>query len=144
MVEEFRRRRDLVVAGLNALPGVSCRVPRGAFYVFPDVSQVPIPPQELADRLLEEAGVALLAGAGFGVHGERNLRISYANSRPQLELALDRIGELPQRVTRSAGPRGLRRIRSGGGQHGILPPPGLGAGISTAPGRVGQDHQEGP
>ncbi len=92
MVEEFRHRRDLVVAGLNALPGVSCRVPRGAFYVFPDVSQVPIPPQQLADRLLEEAGVALLAGAGFGANGERNLRISYANSRPQLELALDRIG----------------------------------------------------
>ena len=91
MVEEFRRRRDLIVAGLNGLPGVSCRVPRGAFYVFPDVSQVPIPPQELADRLLEEAGVALLAGGGFGIHGERNLRISYANSRPQLELALERI-----------------------------------------------------
>jgi aspartate aminotransferase len=91
MVEEFRERRDLVVAGLNALPGVSCLAPRGAFYVFPDVSQVPIPPQDLADRLLEEAGVALLAGAGFGMHGERNLRISYANSRAQLELALERI-----------------------------------------------------
>ena len=97
MVEEFRRRRDLVVAGLNALPGVSCRVPRGAFYVFPDVSHVPIPPQQLADRLLEEAGVALLAGAGFGVHGEQNLRISYASSRPQLELALDRIGSFLSR-----------------------------------------------
>jgi aspartate aminotransferase len=97
MVEEFRHRRDLVVAGLNALPGVSCRVPRGAFYVFPDVSQVPIPPQQLADRLLEEAGVALLAGAGFGANGERNLRISYANSRPQLELGLDRIGSFLSR-----------------------------------------------
>ena len=91
MVDEFRYRRDLVVAGLNELPGVSCLAPHGAFYVFPDVSEVPIAPQELADRLLEEAGVALLAGAGFGVHGERNLRISYANSRPQLELALERI-----------------------------------------------------
>jgi aspartate aminotransferase len=91
MVDEFRHRRDLVVAGLNDLPGVSCLAPHGAFYVFPDVSEVPIAPQELADRLLEEAGVALLAGAGFGVHGERNLRISYANSRPQLELALERI-----------------------------------------------------
>ncbi len=91
MVDEFRHRRDLVVAGLNELPGVSCLAPHGAFYVFPDVSEVPIAPQELADRLLEEAGVALLAGAGFGVHGERNLRISYANSRPQLELALERI-----------------------------------------------------
>ena len=93
MVEEFRRRRDLVVAGLGALPGVSCRTPQGAFYVFPDVSGVPIASQELADRLLEEAGVALLAGEGFGAQGERHLRISYANSRDQLELALERMRE---------------------------------------------------
>ena len=91
MVEEFRHRRNLVVACLNALPGVSCRSPRGAFYAFPDVSGVPIDPPRLAARLLEEAGVALLAGEGFGAHGDRHLRISYANSRAQLELALDRI-----------------------------------------------------
>jgi aspartate aminotransferase len=91
MVSEFRGRRDLVVTGLNALPGVSCRVPRGAFYAFPDVSGVPIPSGELADRLLEEAGVALLDGAGFGARGERHLRISYAASRDQLALALDRM-----------------------------------------------------
>jgi aspartate aminotransferase len=91
MVEEFRHRRDLVVARLNALPGVSCRVPRGAFYAFPDVTELAIPSQALADRLLEEAGVALLAGEGFGAQGERHLRISYANSQAQLELALDRV-----------------------------------------------------
>jgi aspartate/methionine/tyrosine aminotransferase len=91
MVDEFRRRRDVVVAGVNALPGFACRSPRGAFYAFPDVSGVPIGSQRLADRLLEEAGVALLAGAGFGANGDRHLRISYANSQPQLELALDRI-----------------------------------------------------
>ncbi|HUJ33681.1 MAG TPA: pyridoxal phosphate-dependent aminotransferase [Solirubrobacteraceae bacterium] len=91
MVEEFRRRRDLVVAGLNALPGISCREPQGAFYAFPDVSRVPIASQQLADRLLEDAGVALLAGEGFGAQGERHLRISYANSSVQLELALDRM-----------------------------------------------------
>ena len=91
MVEEFRHRRNLVVAGLNALPGVRCRTPWGAFYAFPDVSGVPIDSQRLADRLLEEAGVALLAGEGFGAHGDRHLRISYANSREQLTLALDRI-----------------------------------------------------
>jgi aspartate/methionine/tyrosine aminotransferase len=91
MVDEFRQRRDLVVSGLNALPGVSCRTPRGAFYAFPDVSGVPIDAQRLADRLLEEAGVALLAGEGFGAHGDCHLRISYANSRAQLELALDRL-----------------------------------------------------
>jgi aspartate/methionine/tyrosine aminotransferase len=92
MVEEFRHRRDLVVVGLNELPGVSCRSPRGAFYAFPDVSEAPIAAQRLADRLLEEAGVALLAGEGFGAQGDRHLRISYANSQAQLELALDRIG----------------------------------------------------
>jgi len=93
MVEEFRHRRDLVVAGLNALPGISCCTPQGAFYAFPDVAGVPIPSQQLADRLLEEAGVALLAGEGFGAQGERHIRISYANSRDQLELALDRMRE---------------------------------------------------
>jgi aspartate aminotransferase len=92
MVEEFRQRRDLVVAGLNALPGVSCRSPQGAFYAFPDVSGTPLAPERLAVRLLEEAGVAVLAGKGFGSQGEQHLRISYASSRPQLELALERIG----------------------------------------------------
>jgi aspartate aminotransferase len=91
MVAEFHRRRDLIVAGLNALPGVSCRAPRGAFYAFPDVTGVPIAPQQLAHRLLEEAGVALLAGGGFGANGDGHLRISFATSRAQLELALDRI-----------------------------------------------------
>ena len=91
MVEEFARRRELIVAGLNALPGISCRAPHGAFYAFPDVSGVPVPSQQLADRLLEEAGVALLAGEGFGAQGEQHLRISYANSRDQLELALARM-----------------------------------------------------
>jgi aspartate/methionine/tyrosine aminotransferase len=93
MVEEFRHRRDLIVAGLNALPGVSCRVPCGAFYAFLDVSEIPIPAQRLAYRLLEQAGVALLPGDGFGALGDRHLRISYANSRAQLELALRRIRE---------------------------------------------------
>ncbi|HEY1520871.1 MAG TPA: pyridoxal phosphate-dependent aminotransferase [Solirubrobacteraceae bacterium] len=89
MVQEFRARRDLVVSGLNTLPGVTCRTPQGAFYAFPDVSGVPT--AGLADRLLEEAGVALLDGKDFGAAGDRHLRISYATSRPQLELALDRI-----------------------------------------------------
>ena len=91
MVEELRRRRDVVVAGLNELPGVSCRVPRGAFYAFPNVSGVPLPADELAARLLDEAGVALLAGSAFGRVGARNLRVSYANSVENLERALDRL-----------------------------------------------------
>ena len=91
MVAKFRARRDLLVAGLDALPGVSCQVPLGAFYAFPDVSAVPIAAPELADRLLEQAGVALLAGSDFGAGGAGHLRISYANSHDQLELALERM-----------------------------------------------------
>jgi aspartate/methionine/tyrosine aminotransferase len=91
MVEEFRARRELVVSGLNALPGVACRTPRGAFYAFPNVSGVPLDTEELADRLLAEAGVAVLAGSAFGEYGRDNLRISYANSRENLALALERL-----------------------------------------------------
>jgi aspartate/methionine/tyrosine aminotransferase len=92
MVEEFRARRELVVAGLNELPGVKCRVPGGAFYAFPNVSAVPLETEKLADRLLQEAGVAVLAGSAFGRYGKDNLRISYANSRENLALALERMG----------------------------------------------------
>jgi aspartate/methionine/tyrosine aminotransferase len=93
MVEEFRARRELVVAGLNELPGVSCRVPRGAFYAFPNVAEVPVDADVLADRLLQEAGVAVLAGSAFGRVGADNLRISYANSRENLARALERMGD---------------------------------------------------
>ena len=91
MVAEFRRRRDLVVAGLNELPGVSCRMPKGAFYAFPNVSGVSIPAEEVADRLLEESGVAVLAGTAFGSVGKDNLRLSYANSQENLRRALERM-----------------------------------------------------
>ncbi len=93
MVEEFRVRRDLFVAGLNDLPGISCRMPRGAFYAFPNVSGAPIEAEELAERLLHQAGVAVLAGSAFGQVGKNNLRLSYANSRENLTLALERIGD---------------------------------------------------
>ena len=98
MVEEFRRRRDIVVAGLNDLPGVSCRLPRGAFYVFPNVADVPISADELAERLLEEAGVALLSGSAFGRVGVNNLRLSYANSVENIERALQRMRALLEAV----------------------------------------------
>ena len=99
MVAEFRRRRDLVVAGLNSLPGVSSRTPKGAFYAFPNVSGVPIPADDLAARLLEEAGVAVLAGSAFGrVGASRHLRLSYANSVENLELALDRMRGFLERL----------------------------------------------
>jgi aspartate/methionine/tyrosine aminotransferase len=91
MMEEFRRRRDLIVAGLDDLPGVTCRLPRGAFYAFPNVADVPIRADELATRLLDEAGVAVLAGTAFGEVGRDNLRLSYANSVENLERALERM-----------------------------------------------------
>jgi aspartate/methionine/tyrosine aminotransferase len=93
MVEEFRARRDLVVEGLNALPGVTCRLPRGAFYVFPNVAGTGIPADELATRLLDEAGVAVLSGSAFGKVGKDNLRLSYANSQENLREALRRMKE---------------------------------------------------
>ena len=94
MVAEFKRRRDLVVAGLNAIPGISCREPLGAFYAFPNVSGLGLSSKALADRLLDEAGVAVLAGTAFGAYGEGYIRISYANSIPNLERALERIATL--------------------------------------------------
>jgi aspartate aminotransferase len=91
MVEEFRARRELVVRGLNDLPGVSCRSPRGAFYAFPNVRETGLAADELAQRLLDEAGVAVLAGSAFGQVGRDNLRLSYANSQDNLREALGRM-----------------------------------------------------
>jgi aspartate/methionine/tyrosine aminotransferase len=91
MVEEFRARRELVVEGLNAIPGFDCRRPSGAFYVFPDVSGTGLDGAALADRLLNEVGVCVLAGTAFGVVGRDHVRISYANSRENLTEALSRI-----------------------------------------------------
>ena len=91
MVAEFRRRRDLIVEGLNRLPGVSCRSPRGAFYVFPNVTALRRPSAEVAEALLKEAGVAALGGTAFGQYGEGYLRLSYANSEANLQKALERM-----------------------------------------------------
>jgi aspartate/methionine/tyrosine aminotransferase len=98
MVEEFRRRRELVVAGLDDLPGVSCVTPKGAFYAFPNVAGTPLAADELARRLLEDAGVAVLAGSAFGAVGVDNLRLSYANSPENIARALDRMRELLERL----------------------------------------------
>jgi len=98
MLEEFRARRDLLIAGLNDLPGVSCRTPHGAFYAFPNVSALPITAERLAARLLEEAGVAVLAGSAFGAAGAEHLRLSFANSRVNLTDALQRIRALLSRI----------------------------------------------
>lgn len=93
VVAEFRHRRDVIVAGLNAIPGVHCPMPQGAFYAFPNVSSFGRPSDELADYLLEEAGVALLSGTSFGANGEGYLRLSYANSVDNIQKALGRMAE---------------------------------------------------
>jgi aspartate/methionine/tyrosine aminotransferase len=91
MVVEFRARRDLVVDGLNRIPGVRCIRPQGAFYVFPEISGTGLTGAALADKLLHEAGVCVLAGTAFGGIGTSHIRISYANSRENLAEALKRI-----------------------------------------------------
>ena len=91
MSNEFRRRRDVFVAGLNQIKGFSCRMPKGAFYAFPNITKTGWSSKKLADALLEEAGVAALAGTSFGAYGEGYLRFSVANSLENLNKALARI-----------------------------------------------------
>ena len=99
MVAEFKERRDLIVDGLNRIPGISCRRPEGAFYVFPNVRQLNINCIELADILLNKAGVALLPGTHFGDCGDGYLRISYATSREKISQALLRISRAVAELT---------------------------------------------
>lgn len=94
MLDEFRARRDLIVSGLNAIPGFECVIPKGAFYAFPRITGTGYVAQALADALLQEAGVACLSGTGFGEYGEGHLRFSYASSRENISRALERIGNV--------------------------------------------------
>jgi aspartate/methionine/tyrosine aminotransferase len=93
MVAEFHARRDLVVDGLNAIPGISCLRPSGAFYVLPQVSGTGLTGAELSTRLLYEAGVSTLAGTAFGGVATDHIRLSYATSQANIRTALDRIGQ---------------------------------------------------
>src|SRR6202045_153447 len=93
MRAEFQRRRDVVVAGLNKIKGFSCRKPKGAFYVFPNITKTGWKSKPLADALLEQAGVAALSGTAFGEFGEGYLRFSVANSLENLQEALDRLDQ---------------------------------------------------
>jgi aspartate aminotransferase len=92
MVDQFQRRRDLVVGGLNAMPGVRCQVPQGAFYVFPNIEGTGFDERELADQLLERAGVAVLAGTAFGAAGAGFLRLAYTQGEADLRTGLERMG----------------------------------------------------
>lgn len=91
MVAEFRKRRDVIVRGMNELPGFHCLNPAGAFYVFPSVRRLPVGSRQLAKDLLEKAGVAVLSGTSFGANGDGYLRFSYANSVEKIEEALGRV-----------------------------------------------------
>ena len=102
MVEEFRARRQLVVDGLNAIPGLRCRMPHGAFYVFPNVSGTGMNGTQMADKLLYDGGVCTLSGTAFGQFGKDHIRISYANSQANLKLALERIEEVVSKTPAGA------------------------------------------
>src|SRR5437879_10983461 len=93
MRDEFQRRRDVFVAGLNKIKGFSCRMPKGAFYVFPNITGTGWKSKPLADALLEQAGVAALSGTSFGAFGEGYLRFSIANSLENLQQALGRLDQ---------------------------------------------------
>jgi aspartate/methionine/tyrosine aminotransferase len=101
MITEFKRRRDIINKGLNAIAGVSCPLPAGAFYAFPRIEGTGLKSAEIADRLLDEAGVVTLPGTGFGDEGEGFIRLSYANSIPNLEEGLRRIGDFMAAKTHS-------------------------------------------
>jgi aspartate/methionine/tyrosine aminotransferase len=98
VVAEYRRRRDALVAGLNLIPGIHCRVPQGAFYVFPNISALGKSSEWLAGYLLEQAGVAVLPGTSFGKQGEGYLRLSFANSLENILQAIERMAEAVARL----------------------------------------------
>ncbi|MBD3331336.1 aminotransferase class I/II-fold pyridoxal phosphate-dependent enzyme [candidate division GN15 bacterium] len=102
MVEEFRKRRDVIVDGLNKIDGISCLKPQGAFYVFPNVKELGMTSQEVFDLLLYKAGVAGLPGTAFGKHGEGYIRFSYANSIENIQEALRRIEKILAEVRAKA------------------------------------------
>jgi aspartate/methionine/tyrosine aminotransferase len=91
MVTEFKKRREVIVSGLNSIKGITCKKPRGAFYVFPNTKGTGMDCRKLGDHLLYNAGVAVLPGTSFGKFGEDHLRLSFANSVENIKKALDRI-----------------------------------------------------
>lgn len=98
MRSQFEKRRDRIVAGLNDLPGITCKLPEGAFYVFPNVTATGKSAADLADLLLNEAGVATLSGTAFGEYGEGHLRLSYATSMENIDEALNRMEGVLRRL----------------------------------------------
>jgi aspartate/methionine/tyrosine aminotransferase len=104
MVAEFRRRRDAICKGLNGIPGFQCALPAGAFYAFPNIMGTGMGSKELEELLLNEAGVACLSGGAFGKYGEGYLRLSYANSLPNILDAIERIRKVSERWAKTSAP----------------------------------------
>ncbi|MEM2104181.1 MAG: pyridoxal phosphate-dependent aminotransferase [Candidatus Bathyarchaeia archaeon] len=98
MVAEFKKRREVIVSGLNKIKGFSCKKPKGAFYVFPNITGTGMSSKKLSDYLLAEAGVAVLPGTSFGKHGEGYIRLSFANSVENINKALQRISEVLEKL----------------------------------------------
>ncbi len=119
MVAEFKARRDLLVDGLNAIEGISCKRPRGAFYVFPNITGLGLTSKQVEQRLLDDYGVAALAGTSFGKFGEGYLRFSYANSQENIRKALERFGEFAAAVSQWLS--GGRRYVIALGGNAIIP-----------------------
>jgi aspartate aminotransferase len=135
MVEEFRARRELIVRGLNAIPGLSCRMPHGAFYVFPNITGTGMSSREVADLLMQEAGVAVLAGTAFGAYGEGYIRLSYANSRENIRLALECIAATlaaHRPTAKLVRGRGVTAWTGASAPHGAPPAKGKGKGKGGA------------
>jgi aspartate aminotransferase len=102
MMRVLKERRDRMIAGLNEIPGIRCRVPRGAFYAFPNVRELGLTSSELATLLLEEGGVATLPGTAFGPEGEGYLRLCFSTSEENIDLALERIRRVVSRISAGA------------------------------------------
>ncbi len=98
MVAEFKRRRDVIVEGLNSIQGISCKLPQGAFYAFPNITSIGWNCKRLSDSLLQEAGVAVLPGTSFGIYGDGYLRLSYANSVENIKKGLERIKDFMAKI----------------------------------------------
>jgi aspartate/methionine/tyrosine aminotransferase len=102
MLAEFRARRDFLIPALNAIPAITCRTPAGAFYAFPNVTGLGTSADAFADRLLQDHGVAALAGTAFGPAGAGHLRLSYANSLDNLRQAVERIHACARELSTNA------------------------------------------
>ena len=114
MVKAFRERRDAVVTGLNKIDGITCREPKGAFYVFPNITGLGLGDSvTVQERILREAGVATLSGTAFGAGGEGYLRLSYANSLKNLQAAMTRIREWAHAAQQGRLPAAAGSITSG-------------------------------